>query len=79
MSARAKIRSRPSTLAMVDIPKKEVEELPGGMFEWGHYRTETGIQSHREGWQILNAQWHEDREVLLNMLLENEQHTNNNQ
>ena len=71
--------SLPSTLAMGDIPWDEVQELPGGIFKWGPYRTEKGIQSHREGWQLLNARWQEDRQIRLNLLREVEQRTNNNQ
>ena len=71
--------SRPSTLAMVDNPLDEVQELPGGIFQWGHYRTAPGIHSHLEGWQLLNARWQEDREIRVNMLLDVEQRTNNNQ
>ena len=46
---------------MEDIPRDQVQELPGGVFKWGHYQTDPGTESLDAAWACLNQRWREDR------------------
>ena len=51
-----------------NIPVQSVQELPGGVFKWGAYRTEPGIRNLETGWAILNEHWQNDRQVRIQTL-----------
>ena len=38
----------PPTLQMENIPRDQVQELPGGIFKWGRYQTESGAMRGSE-------------------------------
>ena len=54
-------RSLPPKLQMEVIPRDQVQELPGGVFKWGSYRTDPGTESLDAALACLNPRWHEDR------------------
>ena len=60
----------PPKLQLESIPKDQVEELPGGVYRWGRYKTEPGLSDKEEGWRILDLQWQEDRPIRINLLRE---------
>jgi hypothetical protein len=46
--------SIPAKLEMENIPEDEVQELPGGGFKWGPYKTDPSTLSREEVWAFLN-------------------------
>ena len=64
------LHSLPPKLQMEDVPRDEVEELPGGVFKWGRYRTDPGTESLDAAWALLNQRWREDRAIRIGILRE---------
>ena len=61
------------SLQMENIPREEVQQLPGGVFKWGGYRTDPGTESLDAAWECLNRRWREDRNIRIDILREEDQ------
>ena len=58
----------PPKLLMEDIPRDQIQELPGGVFKWGQYQTNPGTENLDAAWAYLNPLWHEDRILRINLI-----------
>ena len=43
------------------------------MFKWGRYQTEQGTESLDAAWACLNLRWHEERDLRIDIQLEEDQ------
>ena len=57
----------PLKLRIESIPIDKVQEMPGGVFKWGQYKTAANTESLEAGWESLNRQWQQDRQIRISV------------